>query len=126
MSKATSYSAELVTAITSQYLAGVELKVIAEKAGRTIPMIRSKLVSEGVYIPKAKVKAVAGETPVRKLAIAQMIGAKLDLATSVESLEKASKAELEAVLTAVTELSEIVAFYESESVEPQEEIEETE
>ncbi len=103
MSKATSYSAELVTAIVAQYQEGIAIETIAKDAGKTVPMIRSKLVSEGVYVAKAKTSKATGKAPVRKLALAQKIAAAVDV-ESLDSFEKASKSDLETLLTALTEL----------------------
>jgi len=102
--KVLAYSADLVASIVSQYESGVALETIAKDAGKTVPMIRSKLVSEGVYVAKARVSKATGTVPVRKLALAQAIAAKVESETGLESLEKASKSDLEALLAAVTEL----------------------
>jgi hypothetical protein len=66
-------------------------------------MIRSKLVSEGVYVAKAKTSKATGRAPVRKLALAQAIAQRVEL-EALDSLEKASKADLENLLAAITEL----------------------
>jgi len=102
MSKVISYSAELVTAIVSQYQSGVSLEEIAKETGKSVPMIRSKLVSEKVYKAQAK-KSVGGASPVRKAHLVQQIADKLEI-EGLASFEKGSKADLEAMLTALTEL----------------------
>ena len=102
--KVLAYSAELVASIVTQYESGVAIETIAKEAGKTVPMVRSKLVSEGVYKAKARVSKATGAAPVRKLALAQAIASKVESATGLESLEKASKSDLEALLTAITEL----------------------
>ena len=103
MTKSVAYSAELVSAIVEKYTTGVAIEEIAKEVGKTVPMIRSKLVSEGVYKAKAKISNGTGAVAVRKIALARQIASKFDI-ESLDSLEKASKADLEALLTAITEM----------------------
>ena len=105
MTKSVAYSAELVTAITTQYQNGVEIAEIAKFASKTIPAIRGKLVAEGVYVAKAKTASKSVNKAVRKISLVQAISDVLGV-EEVSSFEKASKTDLETVLEAVQALVE--------------------
>jgi|TARA_B110000908_G_scaffold83714_1_gene100162 hypothetical protein len=93
------YTAEQITLITEHYQAGVSLEEIAEQTGRTVPMIRSKLVAEKVYVAKAAVrKTASGAKTVRKIELVSEI-VELTGIDALESFEKATKQDLQSLLT---------------------------
>jgi len=102
MTKAIAYSAELVTAIVEKYQAGISLEDIAKETGKTVPMIRSKLVSEKVYVAQVR-KSVGGASAVPKSHLVKQIAEKLDI-EGIDSIEKGSKADLEVILNAINEI----------------------
>jgi len=96
MTKSIAYTPELVASIVSAYEAGTSLEEIAKEAGKTVPMIRSKLVAEKVYV--AKGKTLSTETrpsAVRKSTLVAKVSEMLGGDKSLESLEKATKQDLE-------------------------------
>ena len=101
MTKSVTYTPELLATITEKYLAGVSLETISKEVDKTVPSIRSKLVAEKVYVPK-KAVAKTGDAPVRKIALARKI-AELTGIESLDSLEKASKAELSLLVAFLSE-----------------------
>lgn len=85
---------------------GQELDAIAKAIGKTVPAVRSKLVAEGVYVKKTP-RAVGGASPVRKIALVKQLSNALGVDfDTIESLEKASKPALEALLDALNESAE--------------------
>ena len=100
MSKVIAYTPETTATILTQYADGSTLQEIATAVGKTVPMIRSKLVSEKVYKAQEK-KAVGGASPVRKSQIVDMIEARLGGGISLETLGKGSKVELQGLLDAI-------------------------
>jgi hypothetical protein len=108
MSKAIKvWSTEMTTRLTSAYNGdNTKLEVIAKEFGKTVPMVRSKLVSEGVYVPNVK-RAVGNASAVRKLALVRNVETVLSMPVgSLDSLEKGSKAELTALTEALIALSD--------------------
>ena len=105
MTKSIAYTAAIVASMTSQYQAGVDIKIIATDLGKTVPQVRGKLVAEGVYIPKVKTSSAGVSKAVRKISLVQAISDTLGVA-EVTSFEKASKADLETILEAVQALVE--------------------
>ena len=99
--KAKTYTTELVATITEKYLAGTTLEELAKETGKTVPSLRSKLVAEKVYVAK-KAVTKTGSTPVRKIALARKV-AELTGIESLDTLEKASKAELELLVAFLSE-----------------------
>lgn len=80
---------------------GQALEAIAKTLDKTVPAVRSKLVAEGVYVKQAP-RSVGGASPVRKIALVKQLATALGVEfDEVESLEKASKSALEAVLDAL-------------------------
>jgi len=102
MTKSIAYTPAITAAIVEQYQAGETLEQLATAFGKSVPMIRSKLVSEQVYIAQEK-KAVGGASAVRKSHIVKQIADKLDI-VGLASFEKGSKVDLQILLTALTEL----------------------
>lgn len=52
--KAANYSSELTAKVISDYQDGIDLDTIADKIGKSVRSVRSKLVREKVYIVKSK------------------------------------------------------------------------
>ena len=105
MTKSTSkaWSPELTATLVSGYAEGTgkDVATLAKELGKTVPAVRSKLVSEGVYV-KQEPRAVGGASPVRKIALVKQLANELELELSeLESLEKASKPALELLLKAL-------------------------
>lgn len=75
--------------------------------GRTVNSIRAKAVSEGVYQKADAPRKVGGETAKRKIEFVRGAEILLNLKQgSLDTLEKASKADLEALTGALTTLSD--------------------
>jgi hypothetical protein len=85
-----------------------ELQNIADNMGTTLHSVRSKLVNMELYeAPDAK-KKVGGASSIRKMDIVRSIAGALDLNPKIlESFEKATKPELEALLTGIGEAHEM-------------------
>ena len=105
MSKVIAYTPETTATILTQYADGSTLQEIATAVGKTVPMIRSKLVSEKVYKVQEK-KAVGGASAIRKSQIVDMIEGRLGGEISLETLGKGSKVELQNLLNAIDVLIE--------------------
>ena len=89
------YDGEADEAIRDQQVAQ-----LAEELGKSPASIRAKLTREGIYVPKAK--APAGKATIRKADLVSVIAEKLDVNVEVvESLEKATKATLVRVASAL-------------------------
>lgn len=106
MSKTQNYTAEQVAEVREAYVAAGthedRLAVVdqfAEKFGKTVASIRSKLAHEGVYI--AKPKPESKSTRVKKSELVQQIADKADLDNDsfFDSLEGANKAVLEWIIS---------------------------
>jgi hypothetical protein len=83
-----------------------KLEDLAKEFGKTVPMIRSKLVSEKVYKANAKVSTKTGVAPVRKAAMVRLAEEALSLENgALESFEKGSKADLETLVSAIEALT---------------------
>lgn len=104
MAKAINYPAEVVQDMVAVYTAAESdaeragaLELLAEKHGRTVASIRSKLASEGVYIAKAK--TAKGSRRVKKEDILSEIAANAPEKHEgfFDSLAGANKAVLEFV-----------------------------
>lgn len=82
------------------------LKIGGDFGGKTAAQIRGKLVSMGIY-QKGEPKAVGGASQTRKLHIVNSIEILLSQKKGAfASLEKASKAELDALAAALVALSD--------------------
>ena len=100
--KAPAYTTEITASMVEKYQAGTSLEDLAKEFKKTVPMIRSKLVSEKVYVAKAKT-AVGGASPIRKAALVLQVESELGLEKgALESFEKGSKAQLEILLKVLT------------------------
>lgn len=113
MSKAIqAWSTETTTQLSTAYAAAnfdnAQLDTIAKQFNKTVPMVRSKLVSLKEYVPnKPRATGSNGSAPVRKLALVNSVAEKLELDKgALASFEKGSKADLEALLAAITALTE--------------------
>ena len=94
VTKAVNWSAETVEKLTAAYN-GSNIEQVAKELGKTVPAVRSKLVSLGVY-QKQEPRAVGGASAVRKLQLVKQLAEKLGVELEeVESLEKAKKETLE-------------------------------
>lgn len=91
--KTVNWTPEATAKAIEDYTNGVELSTIAKDLGKTVPSVRSKLVSEGVYVAATKT-ATAGAT--RKIEYVKALEALTGL-TNLESLEKANREALEAL-----------------------------
>ena len=101
--KAPAYTTEITASMVEKYQAGTSLEDLAKEFGKTVPMIRSKLVNEKVYVAKAKTSTATGSAPVRKAALVLQAETALGLEKgALESFEKGSKAQLEILLKALT------------------------
>jgi len=103
MSKS-AWSEESVIMLNEMYTGdNSELPKIAAKLQKSIPMVRSKLVSQKTYVKEEAPKKVGGASSVRKsqlvTQIEKLLGAEKG---DFESFEKASKLELEALIEKIT------------------------
>lgn len=102
------YTKDTTQAIVAAYTKAMEngvdtvdaVKTVAKEQGKTVAAIRSKLVAEKVYVPKAPVQTAA-KTVVRKASLVKNIQTKTGL-SNLDSLEKANKDTLEALLKFIT------------------------
>ena len=107
--KTPNYTPEMTAEIKAAYVAAqtdeeraAVVKNMAKKHGKTPASVRAKLVREEVYVAKTY-KTKQGNAPVSKAALVERIAKAMGVQSeAVESLEKATKATLKAVLAAVT------------------------
>ena len=79
-----------------------QVTALAAELGKSEASIRAKLTSEGIYVAYAK--AQAGKNSVRKATIVAAIASQLGVSEEVaESLEKANKAILARIYTALAD-----------------------
>lgn len=102
--KSATWPTETVQELTAMYDGdNSKLPEIAAKLKKSVPSIRSKLVNLGVYVKPETPKKVGGASSVRKIQLVNEVAEHLKMGKgSLESLEKASKADLESLLKAVT------------------------
>ncbi len=113
--KTVAWSAEVVAALTAAYAENKDVKALAAQFGKTESAVRGKLVSLGVYVKKEAAAAGSASTANRKVTVVKQIAQNLGLAVEViESLEKANKEALEAVLKATTKAAAVEAETEAE------------
>lgn len=95
--KTVNYTPEMVETMKAEYLAASTaetVKALAEKFGKTVPQVRMKLVSLGIYKAKEYVSKT-GEKPAKKDETADAIGRVLGLSEGEsDSLAKANKTAL--------------------------------
>ncbi len=96
--KAQNWSDETVAKLTSAYAENQNLTELSVQFGKTVPALRSKLVSLGIYKAQEK-RAVGGASSVRKIQLVKQVAqlADVDFA-EIESLEKANKEALETLI----------------------------
>lgn len=101
-------TANIVNKYTEALKAGIDtataVKNLATDTGKSPAMIRSKLVAEKVYVAVAKPET-AVKTVVHKIDLVKALEKKTGL-DSLISLEKATKADLEALLAFLNKESE--------------------
>lgn len=94
------YTDEQTTELVNAYQGGEAVEVLAERFQKSVRSIVAKLSREGVYQPKTKAK---GAGRVTKAALVQYLEEMLQLdPQSLQSLEKAQTAQLQALATAIT------------------------
>lgn len=99
--KTVNYTAEQTATILEQYAQGVTVESLATQFGKTSRSIIAKLSREGVYQKKAYVSKT-GEAVQKKDETADAIGKILGLTEAeTESLTKANKTALKAILAAL-------------------------
>jgi hypothetical protein len=99
--KSINYTTEQTQKMVSDYQNGLSVEIIADNMGKTVRSIVAKLSREKVYIAK-EYKSKTGETPVKKDAHADAIGAILRLPENdIESLTKANKNALKVIFEAL-------------------------
>ena len=111
MSKATAvnYTDDQVSKMINDYQAAdsaadrtLAVKAIASEIGKTVKSVIAKLSREGVYVKAAKVTK-SGATVVRKEAIVKALASTLEIDFSdIKSLGKATKADLQNLLKAIS------------------------
>ena len=92
--KTVNWTTEVTAKAVEAYTNGTDIEVIAKDLGKTVPSVRSKLVSEGVYV--AKTPAAKTATTTRKIEYVKALEALTGL-DNLESLEKANREALEAL-----------------------------
>lgn len=101
--KSVNYTEEMVQRMEAEYQASPTretVEFLAEEFGKTTRSIVAKLSNLGIY--KAPTRTTkAGKPVVRKAELVAQVSDALDLGVTLESLEKASKADLEALVAAV-------------------------
>lgn len=99
--KTVNYTPEQTAQMIADYQQGITVEQIAENLGKTVRSVVAKLSREKVYKAK-EYKTKTGETPVKKDAHAEAIGAILQLAENeVDSLTKANKSALKKIFDAL-------------------------
>lgn len=92
--KTVNYTPEQTAKMVADYSAGVSVEMIAQELGKTVRSVVAKLSREKVYKAK-EYKTKNGETPIKKDAHADFIGAALGLTEAeMDSLTKANKTAL--------------------------------
>jgi len=107
--KAVNYSDADVAQMTETYLAATDadsrkaaVASIAKELGKNVKSVIAKLSREGVYVKLAKVTKT-GKAVTRKEDIVKSLASQLDLDfANIKSLGKATKADLETLLEAVS------------------------
>ena len=101
--KTVNYTPEMTASLVEAYKANPTEATVKEFAGtfnKTVKSIVAKLSKEGVYVKK-EYKTKKGETPVSKATLVAVLAEKAGKsAEAFDSLEKANKAVLEALVAA--------------------------
>jgi predicted DNA-binding ArsR family transcriptional regulator len=104
--KTVNYTEAQTKQVVDAYTSGVAVEAIAEMMGKSARSIVAKLSREGVYKKKEYVSKT-GEKPMKKDFHADRIGEMLNLSEpDTESLTKANKSALKAVLLALEQARE--------------------
>ncbi len=94
--KVVNYTAEQTAAIVEAFQNGIAIEAIATQVGKSVRSVVAKLSREGAYKAKAKTAAESRVTKADLIAkIAKQMGVEV---TKLESLEKATKEALEALV----------------------------
>jgi hypothetical protein len=97
--KEVNYTVEVTAKLVAGYEAGRSVKELAAEFGKSERSVIAKLTREGVYVSKEKAKGATRET---KAALVARIAAATGVAEeTLDSLEKATHAALEAVVKAL-------------------------
>lgn len=97
--KIVQYTPEQTQQLVEAYQAGEAVEAIAFTLGKSVRSVIAKLSREGIYKPKAKAGAAKGVT---KAQLIDLLAARLGVPSEqLESLEKATKEALEAVVQAL-------------------------
>ncbi len=105
--KTVNYTTEQAAQMVADYQTGVTVETIAQNLGKTVRSVVAKLSREKVYVAKTY-KTKTGESVVKKDSLADKIGSALGLAENdVESLTKATKPALMAILAALPVTAEV-------------------
>lgn len=100
--KIVNYTPEQTLKLVADYQAGISVESIAESLGKSVRSIVAKLSREGVYQRK-EYTSKTGEPVISKDALADQIANVLGLGEAdAESLTKANKSALKAILERVT------------------------
>lgn len=84
------------------------VEALAEKMGKSVKSVISKLSREKVYV-KAEYVTKRGEKPVRKSELVEELAAFLGVASeTLDSLEKASKPALQAIVDRIREDAQLI------------------
>ena len=95
------YTPEQTAHVVAEYQAGASVEALAEAMGKSVRSIVAKLSREGVYKRKAYTNK-QGEAPTSKDSLADQIGQIVGLSEAdTESLTKANKSALKAILARV-------------------------
>ena len=110
-SKNVAWSTEMTESLSATYTGdNTQLEAIAQEFNKSVPMIRSKLVSMKLYQANTKVRKVGGDTAVRKIAQVRSVETILSLPQgSLDSFEKGSKKELGTLIDALISYSDQLA-----------------
>ena len=101
VAKSVNYTVEQTAQIVSDYTSGVSVETIATALGKSVRSVIAKLSREKVYVAKTYVSKT-GEKPVKKDAVADAIGAVLQLTESeTTSLTGANKTALAKIFAAL-------------------------
>lgn len=89
------YTEELTAKVTELFEGGTSLEDIAKETGKTVPSLRAKLASMGLYKAKSKTRA-SGEARETRETLVRKLESYMDIEeNTLESLEKARKSDLE-------------------------------
>lgn len=100
--KTVNYTPEQTAQIVAEYKAGTSVESLAEALGKSVRSIVAKLSREGVY-QKKDYATKTGEPVVSKDELADAIAKALSLSEAdAESLTKANKSALKAILAKVS------------------------